>query len=147
MKADQALIGAKRLLLDTCAISSILYDEPTALQPWAVMQFAVANDIQMLVSPLTLMEVLAKADLTQVETKRAAEFCLATEGIEFMPINFDDIFAIRVGFFRRTTGVKLPDCIQFACAETLNCEAILTNDAQYARHPSVRCLLYADIDI
>jgi predicted nucleic acid-binding protein len=141
MTAKDAVAGVQRLLLDTNPVIYILEKDATfAPRTWAVLQAALAAGAQLVLSPLTLIEVLSKPGMSEAELKRSAEFCLATNEIEFEPLMFDDVFAIRVGYFRRTTGVKTPDCIQFACAEALQCDAILTNDSHYARHPSAQCL-------
>jgi len=147
MTAEIALEGVKRLLLDTNIVIYVLEkDKQFGPVCWAVIQLAVKSDIQLVVSPLTLIEVLSKPDMSEEEMKRSAEFCLSTNKIEFTPINFDDIFALRVGFFRRQTKAKIPDCIQFASAERLQCDAILNNNARdFRRHPTVKCLDIAQI--
>lgn len=144
MKPKAALAGVSRLLLDTNPVIYVLEKDATwAPVSWAVMNAAVESSVQLVVSPLTLIEVLAKPGLTSAELKRYAEFCLSTNEIEYKPILFDDAFAIRVGYFRRSTKVYTPDCIQFACAEKLSCDAILTNDAShYKKHPTVK---YVDL--
>lgn len=134
LKPPQALQDVSRLLLDTGPVINIL--ERVALndryaKTWAVLNHATASGVQILISPLTLMEVLAKPGATEDELKTFAEFCLAVNEIEFRPVLFDDAFSIRVGWFRRTTRCKLPDCIQFAAAEVLSCDAILTNDDEW----------------
>lgn len=148
MKPEEALHGVTRLLLDTNPVICVLEkDAKFAERTWAVFTQARLQNVQLIISPLTLIEVLSKPGMTDDELKRFGNFCLATQGIEFIPIHFDDQFAIRIGFFRRSIGVKLPDCIQFASAERLNCEAILTADPHFNRHPTSRAILIPSIDL
>ncbi len=111
-----------------------------------MLKYAVENGVQLVVSPLSLMEVLAKPGATEEELKRFAEFCLGVQEFEFRPILIGDSFSIRVGYFRRTTGCKLPDCIQFAAAEELDCDAILTNDDKWTGKYSGRFVVVDQID-
>ncbi len=148
MTSKDAVAGIQRLLIDTDAVIFLLEKHAEfAPRVWLILHEAVTANTALVISPLTLVEVLSKPGLTADELKHYAEFCLATQEIEFTPIAFDDAFAIRVGFFRRTTNVKTPDCIQFACAERLHCDAILTNNGtDYRRHPSVRCVVISEVD-
>lgn len=145
MTAEQALAGVSRLLLDTNPAIYILERDATFQEiTWSVLNEALRLGVQLVISPLTLMEVMAKPGATTRELQRFAEFCLATEEIEFRPILFDDAFSIRVGNLRRTTSLKLPDCVQIACAEVLQCDAILTNDDWKGKSPT-RVIMIADI--
>lgn len=72
---------------------------------------------------------------------------MSTEGIEFGVIAFDSAFALRVASHRRRTAPqKMPDCIQYACAEILDCDVILSNDARFVRQCPVKGLLTDNID-
>lgn len=131
---EKALAKVSRLLLDTAPVVYILEkdaEKDRYSKSWAFLNAAISSGVQLVISPLTLMEVLAKPGATKEELKRFAEFCLAVNEIEFRPILFDDVFSLRVANYRRTTRCKLPDCIQFAAAEMLSCDAILTNDAEW----------------
>lgn len=147
MTAEETLAGVQRVLIDTNAIVYIVEKRAEAPKVWAVLREAMRTGAGLVVSPLTLIEVLSKPGMTEPELKQFAEFCLATNEIEFTPLVFDDTFAMRVGYFRRMTSVKTPDCIQFACAERLHCDAILTNDPDYRKHPNAKCILVSEVDI
>ena len=147
MTASDALSGVTRLLLDTNPVIYILERDPAFKdQTWKVLHEAAVQGIQLVISPLTLIEVLSKPEMSEDELQLYAEFCLSTNEIEFQPLNCDDTFAVRIGFFRRTTGVKTPDCIQFASSERLRCDAILTNDIQYRNHAPCKAIIVSEIE-
>lgn len=103
--------------------------------------------IRVVVSPLTLSELLSKPGLSARELARRERFCLATEEIEFATVAFDADFARRVAHHRRRAHPqKTPDCIQYAFAEVLGCDAILSNDARFVRSSPIRAILTDDID-
>ncbi|RYG46203.1 PIN domain-containing protein [bacterium] len=148
MNATDALIGVSRLLLDTNSVVSVLEREANAPLVWAVFHAALSQRVQLVVSPLTLIEILSKPGLSEAELRRRSEFCLGTQEIEFKPIIFDDAFAKRVAFHRRRASPqKVPDCIQYASAEWLDCDAILSNDRRFVLQSPVRAILTEDIDL
>lgn len=99
--AEQALAGVSRLLLDTNPAVYVLEGNPAfADATWAVLDTAQRLSVQLFISPLTLMEVMAKPGASAADLQRFAEFCLATEEIEFRPVPFDDVFSVRVANLR-----------------------------------------------
>lgn len=147
MSSEDALVGASRLLLDTGPTIYAVERHPKFLAPTqAILSAAFDLGVRVVVSSVTYAEALSKPNATAEELQRYAKFCLSTEGIEFREILFDEAFAILVARLRRTTNLKLPDCIQLASAETLGCDAVLTNDRQLSRGPR-RVIQVEDIDL
>ena len=127
---------------------SILDEEPNAPRIRAILKVAVEAGIALVVSPLTLAELLSKPGLTAEEIIEREEFCLTTRGIEFRRVEFDADFARRIAYHRqRAYPQKLPDCVPYACAERLGCDAIPSNDARFVRQCPVRGILTDDIEI
>lgn len=146
-RANDALNGVQRLLLDTNPVVYIIErNEEFFERTWSVLSFAVERKITLVVSPLTLVEVLSKESLTRSEMQSYVDFCTGTEEVESGSISFDVQFAIEVGRLRRITKLKTPDCIQLACASALHCDAILTNDKDYVGRSSCKVILLSEID-
>ena len=112
----------------------------------ALLRTALRRGVRIVVSSVTLAEALSKPGASAREIGDTIELCTASKGIEFRGILFDADFAINVGHLRRTTGLKLPDCIQLASADVLSCDAILTNDRQFSRGPR-RAIQVEDIEV
>lgn len=147
IEAENALVGVRRLLLDTNPAVAVLDEEPSAPKAWAVLRAAHALGVAAVVSPLTLAEVMSKPGLSLVERYRREEFCLSTAGIDFGIVTFDEAFARRIAHHRqRVYPQKLPDCVQYACAEALGCDAILSNDGRFVRQCPITGILVDDID-
>ena len=148
IEAEKAPAGVHRLLLDTNPAVAVLDEEPTAPRVRAVLRAALVLEVQVVVSVLTLAELLSKPGLTSAQVRRREDFCLSTEGVEFGPVAFDVAFALRVADHRRRAyPQKLPDCLQYACAERLNGDAIPSNDARFVAQSPVKGILTDDIDL
>ncbi len=139
-------MGVQRLLLDTNPVVAMLDEEPSAPRVRAVLRTARASGVRIVVSPLTLAELLSKPGLSSSELQRREDFCLATEGIKFGSIAFDATFALRVADHRRHAHPqKMPGCVQYACAERLGCDAVLSNDARFVARCPVKAILVDDV--
>ena len=127
---------------------AVLEEEAGAARVRAVFGAARALGVRIVVSPLTLGERLTKPGLSAEETRFREAFCLSTEGIEFGGVAFDADFARRIAYHRqRAYPQKPPDCVPYACAERLGCDAIPSNDARFVRQCPVRGILTDDIEI
>ena len=147
MTSNEALTGVKSVLLDTAPVVYAVENHVRFFAPTeAILREAGRRCIRIVVSSLTLAEVLSKSGTTDERLQDYLDFCTGTEGIVFQATPFDANFAIQVGRLRRATNLKLPDCIQFASAEALFCDAILTNDRQFARW-SGRTILVEEIEV
>ena len=135
------------MLLDTNPVVAVLDEEPTAPKVRAVLRAARALGVQLVVSPLTLAELLSKPGLSAAERRRREDFCLSTEGIEFGTVWFEAAFARQVARHRREAyPQKMPDCMQYAFADALGCDAILSNDAKFVSACPKRGILVDEID-
>ena len=85
----------------------------------------------MVTSPVTLAECLAG----EVDPLRRRLFKDLLEERDIKMRIIDTRIAEEAAILRRTTRLKLPDCLQIATALVAGCDAFLTNDAGLAKTP------------
>ena len=142
MTAEAALQGCRSVFLD--AAPTIYYlsaDSPFSARAVLAIAYCVRERIRIVTSPVTLAESLVgESDPFKQRTTRNL---LTTQ---IVMVDIDASIAEEAAALRRTTRLKLPDCLQLATALASGCDAFLTNDVQISKTPvNLKFILVRDL--
>jgi len=121
-------MNGNKLLLDKNAILYVLSGDETLA--------SFLNGKELLISVITELELLSFKDITQKETKTITSF-LSELKIE----NISEEIKKKTIEIRRSTSLKLPDCIIAATAIALNIP-LITSDKQLSTVKGLDIVLY-----
>lgn len=147
MKIADALVGVKRLFLDT---APVIYhvEGNAAYQPMTdlVFQQIQSGMLEAVTSPVTLAECL-------VHPYRHGDMPLAqkfrnviTAGVHTRYVGVDAA-AERAAELRARYGLTLADAFQVAAALAAGCDAFLTNDAALKRVDELAILVLDELEV
>lgn len=147
MKLDQALTGIYRVFLDTAPV--IYYVENvTGYRSVmdAIVERSRAGSLELVTSPITLAECLVfpirKGDRELTERFRQ----VITRGINTYYASIDRA-AERAAELRALSNLTLTDAFQIACARSVGCDGILTNDHALNSAEGLRVLMLDDLEV
>jgi predicted nucleic acid-binding protein len=148
MRLDDALLGVRRLGIDTAPIIYLIEAHPQyeALVTEVGRRIA-RREIEGVTSVITLGEVLVQP-FAQGSLALQAEYrdiLLHSAGLRTVEISADA--AEEAARLRARHGTRLPDALQVATALRTGCEAFLTNDRRLARVTELRVLLLDDLEL
>ena len=130
MTAEEAFADCRSVFLDAApAIYSLSEDSPFGPRAIRAVAFCIRSGISIVTSPVTLAECLAG----EVDPLRRRLFKELLEDRDIKMRIIDTRIAEEAAILRRTTRLKLPDCLQLATALVAGCDAFLTNDVQLAK--------------
>lgn len=119
------------LLVDTAPIAYVLDDHPFASEFASLFEDAAAGRFQLVVTPITIAEVVAgplrEGREAQAESYRAA----LTIGPGFRCVSLSDESAILAARLRVRYRLKLPDAFQLAVCLLSGCVALVTHDKDF----------------
>jgi len=121
-------MNGNKLLLDTNAILYVLSGDETLA--------SFLNGKELFISVITELELLSFKDITQKETKAIITF-LSELKIE----NISEDIKKKTIQIRRSTNLKLPDCIIAATAIVLNIP-LITSDKQLSSVKGLDIVIY-----
>lgn len=121
-------MNGNKLLLDTNAILYVLSGDETLA--------SFLNGKELFISVITELELLSFKDITQKETKAIITF-ISELKIE----NISEEIKKKTIQIRRSTNLKLPDCIIAATAIVLNIP-LITSDKQLSSVKGLDIVLY-----
>lgn len=108
---------------------------------------AVAGDIALVTSVLTLTEVLTQP-LRLGASEIAAAYCdVLLQSPDLIMVPIDEGIAQEAARLRAVHRLRTPDALQLAAARATGCAAFLTNDASLSRVDEIRVILVSDLMI
>ena len=147
MRIKEALLGVKRLFLDTAPVIYLVEQNPQFFDGVrAIFEAVDRAQIRVVASPVTLAECLVGA-------YRANQLQVATNFTQYLTQGETDFvqttvaIADRAAQLRAQCGFGMTDALQIATAIDAQCDAFLTNDAQLQRVPSIRVLIVGDLQL
>jgi predicted nucleic acid-binding protein len=146
MKIEEALIGVKRLFLDTAPVVYFVEQNPEFIAKVEPIFDRLDLDIVGVVSAVTLAECLVfpiKRGLTDLE--QAFEEIFDSDRVEF--IVTDREIAKLTAEIRSKYNFQLPDSIQIATAIVSGCDAFLTNDIALKKVTEIRAIVVGKLEI
>jgi predicted nucleic acid-binding protein len=147
MNLESALEGITRILLDTAPVIYLVEKSPVYIG--LLKRFLTLREemsLTLITTPITLAECLihpqklGRDDLVTAYRTAIVE----SANTRFMNLGSED--AIEAGRLRSEYNLPLADAFQAAVAVRSKCNAILTNDRQFARITEVRAILLDDIE-
>lgn len=136
-----ALPVGSRLFVDTAPIIYVLEDRaPFALRFAGLFDAAANGGLQLVISPVTLAEVLV-GPLQAGQEALAQRYQRALAAFELVPIGAE--VAAQAARLRVRYRLKLPDAFQLACALAAGVTAMVTHDRDYAAVEGL-VMLYGD---
>jgi predicted nucleic acid-binding protein len=145
MKIAAALIGVKRLFLDTAPVVYFIERNPEFITRVEPIFARLDLDIIGVVSAVTLAECLVfpiKRGLTDLE--QAFEEVVKNSRVEFIPTDLE--IAKLTAVIRAKYNFHLPDSIQIATAIGSNCDAFLTNDMALEKVTEIRAIVVSKLE-
>jgi predicted nucleic acid-binding protein len=125
-----ALPVGSRLFVDTAPIIYVLEDRAPFAQRFAgLFDAAARGELQLVISPVTLAEVLV-GPLQADQEALAQRYQRALAAFELVPLGAE--VAVQAARLRVRYRLKLPDAFQLACALAAGAQAMVTHDRDYA---------------
>jgi len=122
------------VLLDTAPVIYLLEDHPEYLARFLpLFQRAEAGTLRILITPLTLAEVLAgplKARKEALAERYEQALC---QGLGWNVVPLDAALAARAARLRARYHLKLPDALQLAAALVHGVAALVTHDRDFGQ--------------
>jgi predicted nucleic acid-binding protein len=147
VKLEQALTGIYRVFLDTAPV--IYYVENIATYRSimdAIVERSRAGALELVTSPITLAECLV-FPIRRGNRELAERFRqVITRGINTYYASIDRV-AERAAELRALRNLTLPDAFQIACARSVRCDGLLTNDHALTSTEGLRVLMLDDLEV
>jgi predicted nucleic acid-binding protein len=148
MKISDALIGVKRLYLDTAPLVYYVEENPIYVERMDAVIKAVENTpIQAVSSAITLTEVLShpiRLGHTRYE-KAYRDILLHSGGFELLPVTVE--IADLAAALRARYNLRTPDALHIATAIVTRCDAFLTNDKRLRQANEIRVLTLDELEV
>lgn len=113
----------------------------------AIFRLAIANQIRLVTSTVTLTECFTKPlkDRNHEVVNTYERMFSETRDITLIPVN--KAIARRAADFRAAYNLRTPDALHIATATTIDCDAFLTNDFGLCRVTELRVLTLDALEI
>lgn len=143
---DEALNGITSLYVETAPFIYFVEKHPVYIQPVrAIFQHIAPESMHVITSTITIAEVLTMPiKLGQQDYLQAyRDMLLNTEAIAVRSV--DSAIAERAAQLRATYGLRTPDALHLATAQSAQCQAFLTNDRALKRVAEVNVLVIDEL--
>jgi predicted nucleic acid-binding protein len=128
---DSLPIGAT-VVVDTAPVIYLLEDNSRYLPRFlSIFRAAERREIRILVTPITVAEVLAGPIKARKEALASRYEHALREGLGWQVADLTADLAVRAARLRIRYGLKLPDAFQLAAALLHSCEALVTHDRDF----------------
>lgn len=122
------------VVLDTAPVIYLLEDNPLHLPLfWPLFQAAERGDIQVLITPITVAEVLAGPWKAGKEALAERYEQALREGLGWKVVDLDAGLAARASRLRGRYGLRLPDAFQLAASLVRGADALVTHDRDFGK--------------
>ena len=126
----------------------IIYSVEKHVDFWRMLEqfwnVATSNEIQVVTSELTLLEVLVQPiRLGHQPLIEAHETLLLKSDIQLVPIDLSILRA--AARLRATQNFKTPDAIHAATASLSNCSHLISNDTGFRRLTAIDVIILSDL--
>lgn len=136
------LPGNATVVLDTAPVIYLLEDNRAYLPLfWPLFQAAEAGRIRILITPITVAEVLAGPWKAGKEALAERYEYALREGLGWKVVDLDASLAARASRLRGRYGLRLPDAFQLAASLVNGADALVTHDRDFGKAAKEVCIL------
>ncbi|MEN9354043.1 MAG: tRNA(fMet)-specific endonuclease VapC [Fibrobacterota bacterium] len=132
------------VVLDTAPVIYLLEDNRAFLPLfWPLLQAAESGRVRILITPITVAEVLAGPWKAGKEALAERYEHALREGLGWKVVDLDAGMAARASRLRGRYGLRLPDAFQLAACLGNGADALVTHDRDFGKAAKEVCILGA----